>query len=86
MWKVNLFCDKHVFITYWLKKRIRKFTFLKYSFFWKSALDDIILENFTLPNSTNLVEDLIRWKKGFETFLIDHYAGDIGNKNITGKY
>ena len=26
-----------------------------------------------------LVEDLIRWKRGFEIFLIEHYAGDIGN-------
>ena len=25
-------------------------------------------------------------KKSFEIFLIDHYAGDIGNKNIAGKY
>ena len=40
----------------------------------------------TLWNLINLVEDLIRWKRGFEIFLIDHYAGDIGNKNIAGKY
>ena len=33
--KVNLFCDNQVLITYWLKNRIRKLTFLKYSFFWK---------------------------------------------------
>ena len=32
------------------------------------------------------VKDLIKWKRGFEMFFIDHYAGDIGNKNITGKY
>ena len=43
-------------------------------------------ENFTLSNSIILVEDLIKWKRGFEIFLIDHYAGDIGNKNNTGKY
>ena len=24
--------------------------------------------------------------KGFEMFLIDHHAGAIGNKTITGKY
>ena len=24
--------------------------------------------------------------RGFEIFLIDHFAGDIGNKNIAGKY
>ena len=34
-WKVNLFCDNQVKITYSLKNRIRKFTFLRYSFFWK---------------------------------------------------
>ena len=83
----------------WLKKMIRKFRFLKYSFFEKvlllsvsrnslqtPSLDDIILENSTLSNSIISVKDLIKWKKGFEIFLIDHYAGDIGNKYITGKY
>ena len=82
-----------------LKKIIRKFTFLKYSFFKNvlllsisrnslqtSSLDDILLGNFTLSNSIISVKDLVRWKKGFETFLIDDYAGDIENKNITGKY
>ena len=33
-----------------------------------------------------LVEDLIRWKRGFEIFLIDHYAGDIGNIYIADKH
>ena len=32
------------------------------------------------------MEDWIRWKRGFETFLIEHCAGDIGNKNIAGNY
>ena len=32
-----------------------------------------------------LVEVLIRQNKGFETFLIDDYASDIGSKNIAGK-
>ena len=41
---------------------------------------------FTLSNSVVLVEDLIRWNKGFEIFLIDHYDGEIGNINIAGKY
>ena len=36
-----------------------------------SCWDDIILGNFTLPNSISLVENLIRWKRGFEIFLID---------------
>ena len=33
-----------------------------------------------------LVEDLKRWKIGFEIFLIDHYAGNIWNENIAGPY
>ena len=37
-WKENLLCEIQVVITYWLKKRIRKFTFLKYTFFWKSTV------------------------------------------------
>ena len=32
------------------------------------------------------MEDLIRCKRGFEIFLIEHFAGDVGNKNIAGKY
>ena len=44
-----------------------------------------MLGNFALSNSIILVENLIRWTKGFEIVLIDHYAGDIGNKNVAGK-
>ena len=96
---VNVFRDNQVIVIYWLIKRIRKFTFLRYSFFWKHtitissrnsletlSLGDIILRNFILSNSTFLVEDLIRWKRCFEIFLIDHCASDIANKNIAGKY
>ena len=50
------------------------------------SLDKIHLGNFTLSDSIILVEDLIRWSRGFEIFLIDHYAGDIRKKNIAGKY
>ena len=50
------------------------------------SLVDIILRNFTSSNSTILVEDLIRWKRCFEIFLIDQCASDIANKNIAGKY
>ena len=50
------------------------------------SLDDILLENFTLSNPIIPVKDLIRLRKGFEIFLIDHYAGDIEKNNITGKY
>ena len=50
------------------------------------SLDDIFLGSFTLSNSIILVEDLIKWNRGFEICLIDHYAGEIGNKNISGKY
>ena len=39
-----------------------------------------------LSNSIILVEDRIRWKRGFEIFLTDHWAGNIGHKNIAGKY
>ena len=46
----------------------------------------MLLRSFTLSNSIILVEDLIRPTGGFETFLIDQYAGDIGNKNISSKY
>ena len=105
--KKDFFCDKQVIVTNWPKKRIRKFTFLKYSFIFfylfffffnvlllsilrnslqTPSLDDILLGKFTLSNSAILVEDLIRWKRGFEIFLIKHGAGDIKNKNIAGKY
>ena len=36
--KSNFFCDNHVIITYSLERRIRKFTFSKYSFFRKRAV------------------------------------------------
>ena len=78
---------------------LRKFMFLKYSFFEDVSLLSvsrnfletpsllhIFLENFILSNSIILVEDQIRWNWGFEIFLIDHYASEIRNKNITGKY
>ena len=44
--------------------------------------DNVVGGKFTCSNSIILVEDLTRWKRGFELFLIDHYAGDIRNKNI----
>ena len=50
------------------------------------SLDDILLDNFTLSNSIIPVKDLIKLRKGFEIFLIDHYAGGIEKNNITGKY
>ena len=58
--------------------------------FWRNSfqttsLDDKSLGNFTLSNSIILVEDVIKWNKSFEIFLIGHYASDVGNKNITGK-
>ena len=77
-----------------LKKKKHVFIFLKTychcesreTICKKSSSDDILLENFSVSNSIILVEDQIRWKRGFEIFLIDHYAGDIGNKNIVSKY
>ena len=50
------------------------------NYFQTPSLDHALLGNCTL------VEDLTRWKRGFEIFLIDYYADDIGNKNIAGKY
>ena len=76
--KVNLFFDNHVvIITYWLEKMLRKFTFLKYSFFFfekvlllsisrnslqAPSFDDILLGNFVLSNSIIFVEGIIQWK------------------------
>ena len=45
-----------------------------------------ISRKFTWSNPVFLVEELIRWKKAFEIFLIDHYEGDTENKNISGTY
>ena len=46
--------------------------------------DDILAGKFTWSNSIILVEGLVKWKTGFENVLIDHFVGDIGNKNIAG--
>ena len=45
-----------------------------------------MLGNFTLSKSITLVKDLIKLTWGFETFLIDHYAGDVGSKDMAGKH
>ena len=73
----------------------KRFTFLKHSLclFWKhsgtvnlkknssnTTFRWLLEVNFTWSNSITLVEDLLKWKAGFETFLIDHYAIDTGNK------
>ena len=50
------------------------------------SLNYIFLGNFILSNSIILVEDIIRWNRGFEIFLIDRYDGKIRNINIAGKY
>ena len=47
------------------------------------SLHDKLFENFTLPNSFIILHDL---KSGIEIFLVDHSAGDIGNKTIAGKH
>ena len=46
--------------------------------------DDTLVGNFSGQKSIILVEDLIRWMGGFEMFLVDHYAVDIGNEIIAG--
>ena len=98
--KVKLFCDSHVIITYWVKKKNKKIHVFEILIFWKRTIilsisinslqmpssDDILWENFALSNSIILVEDLARWKRGFETFLIGRYTGDNGNKDIAGRY
>ena len=56
------------------------------NFLQTPSLDDIISRNFTSSNLIILVEDLIRQRRGFEVFLIDHYVGDIWNKNVAGTY
>ena len=73
--------------------------FLKYSFFEDllllsilknsleiPSLDDIFLGNVALSNSIISVEDLRKENRGIEIFSIDRYDGEIGNKNIAGKY
>ena len=92
-------CDNKIIITYWMKKNYKKVHIFEVLIFFKNilllsfsrnslqtpSLYDIIWGNFTLSNSIMLVEDLIRWKRCFEIFLIDHLTDDIGNKNIAGK-
>ena len=39
-----------------------------------------------LSNSVIFVKDQIKWIRGFELFLTDQFVGDIGNKNMAGKY
>ena len=68
------------------KKRIRKFTILiSRNSLQTSSLDDILSGNLSLSNSIISMEDQIIWKRGFEIFLIDQYAGGIRKKNIAGK-
>ena len=90
---VNVFRGNQVTIIYWLITRIRKFRFLRYTFFLKTrnspqvpSLIDIVLGNFSLSNLTIFMEDLLRWKRRFEIFSIDHCTSDIANKSIASKY
>ena len=97
---VNVLCDSRVIIIWWLQKKDKKIhVFGVLIFFedilllsilrkslWTRSLDDILLGKFKLSNSIILVEDIIKWKRYFEIFFIDHRAGDIGNKIIAGKY
>ena len=85
-WKVNLFCDNHATITCWLKKRTINSRFWSTHFFENIIFRWHTFGKFYIANFNYLVEDLIRWKRGFKRFLIDQYAGDTGNKNIAGKY
>ena len=75
----------------WLKKKNNKRIYVfEVLIIWKRSvtvnLKKFSLNTaFTLSNSINSMKDLIGWKRGFAIFLIDHYAGDIGNNNITGE-
>ena len=69
-----------------MKKGQENLIFWSTHFLKATSLDDIILGNFTLSNWIILMKELIKWKESFEIFLIDHYAGDIGNISIAGKY
>ena len=92
-----MFCDNHVKIKKKKKKGQEDLRFWSTQLFENMLLlsisrnslqapssDNIFTENFTWSNSIILMEDLIRRKRGFEIFLIDHYASDIWNKNIAG--
>ena len=81
-------------MTYWLKKKNKNIHVFEVLIFLKTycycqsqeilfkSSDDILLANFALPNSITLVEV----REVLEIFFIDHFAGDIGNKKIAGKY
>ena len=94
---VKALSKNHVIITYWLEKRVRKLTFLKHSFFWKD-IATVNLKKFSgnkifrcYPYGKFYMVKINyfsgrpnKGKKRFETFLIDYWAGDIRNKNISG--
>ena len=91
---INVFRDNQVIIIYWVIKSIRRFTLLRYSFFWKHTAT-ISLKKFssnTIFSWYNFGKFYIvkfnyfSGKRCFEIFLIDPYANDIANKNIAGKY
>ena len=81
------------------KTIIRRFTFLKCLFSWKltgifnlkksssstifrwCTFGKLYIAKFNYCSGRPK-----RLKRGFEIFLIDHYAGDIGDENIAGKH
>ena len=88
-WKLNLFCD-NCYKKLLMETKLRKFTFLKYSRTVTASLkkfsSNTIFRLFTLRKfymvKFDLVKDLIKWKRGFEIFLIDQCACGIGNKKV----
>ena len=60
---------------------MKKFMFLKYSFFVFENVMEILHSN-----SIILVKDLMMLTRSFEIFSIGHCADDIGNKKISSKY
>ena len=76
------------------EKKCKKIDVFEVMLFWRRTItvnlkkwaSNAILHDFALSDSIILVEDLIRWNKGFEIILIDNYAGDIWIQNIASKY
>ena len=70
IWRnVNVFRDNQVIIIYWLIKRIRNLTFLRYSFFWKHTVT-ISLNKF----SSNIIFSWYNFGK-FDIANFNYFGG-----------
>ena len=86
---------KPSYYTFDWKKSLRKFTFLKHSFFWKRTVtvnlkklsSNTIFRWYTFGKFYNIKFNYFSGgARGFEIFFIELFAVDIENKNITVKY